>query len=249
MFNRKARVRAYWWKDVPNFGDAMAPLLLERFANIKATWAPICKAQVVTVGSILEHIPPFWEGYILGTGRLIEDSRLHLYKQTATVISLRGPLSARGVPGKFTFGDPGLLADELVGPQEKLYDLGILPHWQDKFLTQRFLNIIPKTATYKLINPGDDPLMVLRQIGSCHRIVTSSLHGMIAADAFGLPRRVEACAAMNRDGGLFKFRDYSRAIGTNFTTGLMMSPNRNRVEDVRFDVFNAYQSLGEILNA
>ena len=71
---------------------------------------------------------------------------------------------------------------------------------------------------------------------------------MIVADAFEIPRRVEICPALNRDGGIFKFRDYSRSIQTHFVPGQMMSPNRNKVEDVRFDIFQAYQKLGEIFN-
>ena len=125
----------------------------------------LCQSQIASVGSILEHIPPRWDGFIIGSGRLIENSRLHLYRQDATILSLRGPLSAKGVPGKYSFGDPGLLADELVGPQKKEWDLGILPHWQDTQLVSRFSKRVPAGSTYCAINPQDDPLMVLRQIG------------------------------------------------------------------------------------
>ena len=85
------------------------------------------------------------------------------------------------------------------------------------------------------------------QIGSCRRIVTSSLHGMIAADAFGIPRRVEICSKMERDGGDFKFRDYSASIQTPFKTGIMIEPSRFRVEDVQFAVYDAYQALEDAL--
>lgn len=242
-------VKAYWWREVPNFGDALAPLLLERFAGIKVQWDTISHSSIASVGSILEHIPPLWDGYILGSGKLMEHTRLHLHTKTAKVLSIRGPLSARGIPGSFTLGDPGLLADELVAPPEKLWDLGIVPHWQDKELVAKFSHIIPKQYSYKIINPGDDPLTVISQIGSCRRIVTSSLHGMIVADAFGgIPRRVEICPKMWRDGGDFKFRDYSQSINTTFKTGVMIEASRFRVEDVRFAVYDAYQTLARELN-
>src|SRR5208282_4363338 len=148
---------------------------------------------------------------------------------TAKILALRGPLSARGVAGSFALGDPGLLANELVGPQEKKWDLGIVPHWQDTELAERFSRLIRPPYTTKVINPGDDPITVLQQIGSCNRIVTSSLHGMIATDAFGgIPRRVEICSAMEKDGGDFKFRDYSASIQTPFETGKMIEPSRFR---------------------
>ena len=236
-------VKAYWWREAPNFGDALAPLLIEHFTDLEVEWDTISHASVASIGSILEHIPPLWDGYVLGSGKLFEYSRLHLHTRTAKVLSIRGPLSARGIPGSFTLGDPGLLADELVGPQEKKWDLGIVPHWQDGDLVARYVGVIKAPHTFTVINPGDDPLDVLRQIGSCHRIVTSSLHGMIVADAFGIPRKVEICKAMARDGGDFKFRDYSASIQCEFKTGVMMEPSRFRVEDVRFAIYDAYKDL------
>jgi pyruvyltransferase len=242
-------VKAYWWREVPNFGDTLAPLLLEHFAGIeKVEWDTISHASVASIGSILEHIPPLWDGYVLGSGKLFEFSRLHLHTKTAKILAIRGPLSARGVPGDFALGDPGLLANELVGPQEKLWDLGIAPHWQDDELAKRFTRLILPPYTCKVINPGDDPLAVLCQIGASRRIVTSSLHGMVVADAFGgIPRRVEICPAMLKDGGDFKFRDYCASIQIPFETGVMAEPSRFRVEDVQFALYDAYQALGEAL--
>lgn len=244
---KSAPVKAYWWREVPNFGDRLAPLLLERFADIEVEWDTISHSQVASIGSILEHIPPLWDGYVLGSGKLFEHTRLHLHTKTAKILSVRGPLSARGIPGTYTLGDPGILAAELVGPQDKHWDLGIVPHWQDTELVDRFKALVPKEYSIGVINPSDDPITVIKQIGSCRRIVTSSLHGMIVADSFGLPRRVEICQRMERDGGDFKFRDYSASIQTPFVTGKMTEASRFRVEDVQFAVFDAFQALGSEL--
>src|SRR5580693_7395601 len=155
-------LKAYWWKEVSNFGDALAPLLLKHFADVKRVeWDTISHAGVVSVGSVLEHVPPLWDGFILGSGKLMELSRLHLHTKTAKILAIRGPLSARGIPGSFALGDPGLLANELVGPQEKKWDLGIVPHWQDDKLVPRFSELIKKPHTFKVIRPSDDPLTVL----------------------------------------------------------------------------------------
>ena len=54
--------KAYWWKDASNFGDGLAPLLLERFAGLKVEWNTISNSKIVSIGSILEHIPPLWDG-------------------------------------------------------------------------------------------------------------------------------------------------------------------------------------------
>ena len=126
---------------------------------------------------------------------------------------------------------------------------GHIPHWQDAELAQKFSKLIPAPFTTKVIIYDGDPLAILRDIAACHRIVTSSLHGMIAADAFGIPRRVEICSKMERDGGDFKFRDYSASIKTPFETGKMVEASRFYVEDVQFAVWDAYQALGSMLKS
>jgi len=245
----KQPVKAYWWREVPNFGDALAPLLLERFAGIRAEWSPVSRASVVSIGSVLEHVPPLWDGYILGSGRLMEGSRLHLQQMTsgvtARILALRGPLTARGIPGSFALGDPGILADELVGPQEKVWDLGIVPHFSDKALGPRFTALCPAPYLSTVIDPRGEPLDVLRRIGACRKIVTSSLHGMIVADAFAIPRRVEISPALAKDGGDFKFRDYSASVKMPLVTGKVASPNRFHVEDLKFAIYDAFVALGK----
>jgi pyruvyltransferase len=239
--------KAYWWAETPNFGDALAPLLLQRFADLKVEWGTVSHSKIASVGSILEHIPPLWDGYILGSGMLRGNSQLNIHGMksgiTAKILALRGPLTARCIPGSYALGDPGILANELVGPQEKVWDLGILPHFTDKELFPRFSALIPKESSVCLIDPRAEALSVLRKIGSCRRIVTSSLHGMILADAFGIPRRVEYSKKMDNDGGDFKFRDYSATIQFPFVPGKMGEPSRVVVEDVKFAVYDAYRAL------
>lgn len=238
-------VTAYWWKDVPNFGDGLAPLLLERFADIKVQWGTISHSKIASIGSVLEHIPPLWDGYVVGSGRLFEGSRIHM--KGVKVLALRGPLSACGVSGTYGLGDPGLLSDELVGSQEKIWDVGIVPHWLDKDLVPRFKALVNPKVEVTIIEPRQNPLDVLRQIGACKQIVTSSLHGMIVADAFGIPRRVEICKRLEREGGTFKFRDYSASIQTPIEFGKVQEPIRGKVEDVKFAIYDALRELGKEL--
>jgi pyruvyltransferase len=249
LFKRPS-IKAYWWSEAKNLGDQLTPLLLERFADMKVEWGSVSHSSVVSVGSILEHIPPLWDGYILGAGRLKENSSLHLRGMnsgvTAKILALRGPLTAKALPGNYALGDPGLLADELVGPQEKQWDLGIIPHFSDLELVPRFKALIPTKHSIRVIHPSTDPLIALREIGACRRIVTSSLHGMILADAFGIPRRVEYCKTMDRDGGMFKFKDYSASISMPFETGKMAEPVRVVVEDVKYAVFDAFRELAAV---
>ena len=200
-------VRAFWWCLVSNFGDRLTPLLLHRFSRVTAEWAPAETAEVVCVGSILGNlVRPTYTGVILGSGKLFEDG---IVPPNANILALRGPLTARGVRGLFALGDPGLLADEMVVVNEKTHNLGIVAHWSDHKLEHdpRFAEFDPL-----IIRFNDDPLDVIRAIGSCKKIVSSSLHGLILADAFNIPRRFEPTASWGKEGGDFKVRDHCAAV-------------------------------------
>jgi pyruvyltransferase len=243
----KKRKSCYWWTGQLNWGDRLAPLLLERFAGIRPAWVPVGRADVVTVGSVLEHVPPLWAGWILGAGKLYEDSRLHLHTNTATILGLRGPLTARQCPpGDYALGDPGLLAPDLIGnyEPEKLYDLGIVPHWADSHLAhdERFFS---DDWITRVISPAQDPLMVIREIGRCQKIVTSSLHGMVVADSFGIPRRFEPAEDWGSEqGGFFKFKDYLASIRAPWVVGKVTTVSRLQIEDRKFELLDAYEELG-----
>jgi pyruvyltransferase len=243
------RVRHFYWTGegvndkIVNFGDHLGPLFLKRFAGITAEPSTFADAELVTVGSILQLMPKGWNGTIAGAGKIRENSPW-LPSRRTRIMALRGPLTARGIPGSYALGDPGILADELfpVLP-EKRYKLGLLPHWSDTELTKR-----PEFLKYKpeIINPADAPLDVIRQIGQCDKIVTSSLHGAIVADSFGIPRRIEEMALTRLDSS-YKFRDYEASLGRTFEPGKTSSPRYSAVEDLKHAIHDVFRSLrGEL---
>lgn len=238
-------VQLYYWRGVPNFGDRLAVPLLARFADVEARWSPVGEAQVTATGSVLEHIPAGWGGYVVGSGRLRESSRLHL--DGAEIMAVRGPLTARsiGCPD-CVIGDPALLADELVAVRTRDIRLGLVPHWSDVVLARR-----PEFQRYHpvVINVRDEPLAVLGLIGRCQKIVASSLHGLIVADAFGIPRRFEVAPRFDSEGGLFKFRDYSASVGIPLKIGETQQASWHVVEDRKSELFDVFAELGKLYHA
>lgn len=240
-------VSTYWWTDVPNFGDALVPLLIQRFTDLLPVNGPVATAQLVTLGSIIEALPADWGGIVAGTGKLYGDRPSSLPK--ANILSVRGPLTAAalGVP-TVALGDPGLLANELVTIEERDYEVGIVPHWSDTRLAYdyRFLNLPGRIV----ISPWQDPLTVVGLIGRCKKIVTSSLHGVITADAFGIPRRTEVAARFMYDeleGGMFKFEDYNASIGLSFVIGKLQTANVHAVNDRQDEVHDMFRVLNGLL--
>src|ERR1700749_1222833 len=206
-------MKVYYWKGKKNFGDLLPELLIKRFTNLSSDWAEPGDSELVVVGSVLEHLPSEWNGVIAGCGKLHEHSVLNF--PNAKILAVRGPLTAKalGLRHNIVLADPGLLADELVGYRDKEYDLGIIPHWTDTKLEHdvRFKKYNPK-----IIRVNDDPLKVIEEVAKCKKIISSSLHGIILADAYGIPRRIEISPRVlshsHQEGGLFKWYDYSESI-------------------------------------
>jgi hypothetical protein len=237
---------AYWWTGKPNFGDALNPLLLDWFGDVRPRRVPAADADVIVCGSVLEHLPAGWQGIVAGAGKMYEQTDLDSRLAAATVLALRGPLSAKGVPGDYALGDPGLLACELVAVDDvdKVYNLGIVPHWSDTTLEHRheFKGFSPR-----IIRPDGDPLEVVAEIGRCRKVVSSSLHGLIVADAFGIPRRTEVAVRLEKEGGMFKFRDHCAAVGVPFEVGVTQLAPRWIVERRQHEIYDVLASVGRRL--
>ena len=210
-------MKAYWWKH-RNFGDNLTPLLLRHFAGFEVDWAKPQDAEWIGVGSIATHIPPGWSGTVWGSGKMRK--RDHIDLSQAKVLALRGELTAKdsGATGDYVLGDPGLLVSLLPGVKRtNEHPVGVVPHWQDRWLPWRHRGMT--------ISPLGDPLTVIRQIASCSRIVSSSLHGLIVADAFGIERRWERAANATE----FKFADYMSVVG-DFPRSTWSRVDRRRVK-------------------
>lgn len=240
-------VKVYYWQNRANFGDLLTPLLLKRFTRLSSQLTEPTDAQLVMVGSIVERLPQDWNGVIAGIGKLHEKTKVNL--PNAKILGLRGPLTAKGLKGNFVLADPGLLADELVPQEDKIYNLGIVPHWTDDKLEfdRRFLKYDPR-----IIDVRDDPLTVISEIGRCKKIVSSSLHGIILADAFGIPRRIEIAPRLlshpHQEGGLFKWQDYSASLGIPLNIGVTEEPDRNIILEKQYELFDMFNEIKSMFN-
>ena len=239
------KIKTYYWKAKPNFGDLLTPLLLKKFTGLSSEWVEPENAELIMVGSILEHFSQSWSGVIAGAGKLHEKTVLSF--PNATILALRGPLTAKGIKGlnkNVVLADPALLADELVTITDKKYDLGIVPHWTDTTLEYdpRFTKYKPK-----IIRVSDDPLKVIREIGQCKKIVSSSLHGIILADAFGIPRRIEISPRVlthaHQEGGMFKWFDYSASIRNKLEIGVTQEIDRNIIQEKQYELFDLMEDV------
>lgn len=112
------------------------------------------------------------------------------------------------------FGDAGILAPYLFEkPIKKEHEIGIIPHFKEQNC-QRIQILTDKFKNSCVIDLKGEPLEVVRNIAKCEYIISSSLHGLIVADAFRIPNvRVYFTDAPMGDG--FKYDDYYSAYDLN----------------------------------
>lgn len=109
----------------------------------------------------------------------------------STYLSVRGPITyeivkQQGGKAPPIFGDPALICPKIHFPKcTKKYEIGIMPHYVDY---EQCVKSFSKLKNVKIINIlNSNPFMVIDEILKCKRIVTSSLHGIIVCNAYGVP--------------------------------------------------------------
>ncbi|HNS21161.1 MAG TPA: polysaccharide pyruvyl transferase family protein [Sedimentisphaerales bacterium] len=213
-------LKLYWSRSKPNFGDAMSPMVCERLAGCPVVYADRRHCDLVAQGSLLHRFrewffhPPI---HVWGTGYIEEcrarRSRFHYH-------AVRGHLSARLIRGAMidTFGDPGLLADVLwpeLCRTPKRHKIGLVPHYSER-THPAVKQLMDLTDDSLMIDVFQDVTEVLRQVASCECVLSSSLHGLVVADAFGVPNAWLRLSGELR-GNEFKFRDYYSVYGLDQT--------------------------------
>ena len=88
------------------------------------------------------------------------------------------------------YGDPVLLMPKIYNPLQSIkYDLGIIPHHIDENNINLLRIINNSKIKVKIISLVTYPnwKSVIDDICECNFIVSSSLHGLILADAYNIP--------------------------------------------------------------
>ena len=219
-----------------NFGDSINPLLFERIFDVCIKRGYPTNCDVVGIGSLMQM---FTLRYIIknskylyflkynhkpvvtmGTGFCCDISKFRFgvrtYREVNPLI-LRGKLShevlERVNKKKYSgvvYGDLGLLSSYLLEKKVgKRYAVGIVPHKfdYDNPKIEFLVRSIPNSVLLDLREP---PIETLNKIAECETIVSSSLHGLVAADGLGIPNMRIKLSNHGFDFDVdFKFDDYN----------------------------------------
>jgi len=213
-----------WWAVAPNFGDLLSPYLVQKITSNPVRYVYLrpgykrkfeslnfSKPQFsyFAIGSIISRINS--KSIVWGSGAFGTENEKCLNKETK-YLAVRGPLTRNllrihGAQCPEIYGDPALLFPEIFNPVvEKKYEVGVILRW-----SETEWNKIEFDSDVKKINLGTDDIEgTLLDILSCEKILSSSLHGIILADAYGIP---SAWLSSTTPKGLeFKFYDYFLSV-------------------------------------
>lgn len=212
----------YWWEGRPNFGDVIGPWLGEL-----VTGRPVINVKgkghigrgIISVGSLLNHIDAPGHS-VWGTG-LIEpltkaDVRRLISREPATIAAVRGVKTRGELIGKLgwdvpeIYGDPALLLPKFYTPSSMSLpnEIAFCPHYAH-------LEGVPTNHDhgYNFVDISHTPSSVIDTIANSRICISSSLNGIIIAQAYGVPWVWLRAADNALVGDKFKFFDFFSGIG------------------------------------
>jgi pyruvyltransferase len=206
----------YYWqaKQFVNFGDYLSLKLVERIVGGKVQTATQTykNQKMLAIGSVLIMAN---EGDVIwGTGMNGKRMDPDLYQFKALdVRAVRGPLTRAFLLENFDiacpeiYGDPALLIPYFFPEFKKNpnpeFDYIIVPHYSEKAL-------FPKGIYANIVYPDEPWRDVIRKILNSKFVISSSLHGLVVAEAYGIPARY---LRITNHEPTFKYIDYYE--GTN----------------------------------
>ena len=207
----------YAFNRVKNFGDSLAvELLSEKLARPVRVVDDLTRATMVSVGTLFRHGDGYLYGTqksaseilprvaVFGTGfrnPVVPEGELHRYfnldiyalrgRLTEEVLRKVGYLSDGDHP---VLGDPGLLYPDLVPDWNgvaKSHDFAVVPHYYDQPAGRKLVDDLQAQGySVRFIDVlAEDSISVIRDIAASRAVLSSSLHGLIVADAMGIPNR------------------------------------------------------------
>lgn len=219
----------YWVPDkksgYSNFGDEISPLvvaeMLKRCGLTDTTVVPSTKdmPKLLAIGSVLHKAgngDVVWGAGVngkawptkLGEGLFLD------------VRAVRGPLTRQvlldyGIECPEVYGDPGLLFPTLYSstiesvkkPDEKSAKIVYVPNLNDERFGPRSGKTLPQSIMH--VSPNNDPIRVARIISEAELVISSSLHGLVFADAYNVP----CVPLMSWFEPVYKYIDYFEGTG------------------------------------
>lgn len=200
-----------YYNKVPNVGDHLNVNLIESLSGKRVVSPWFCDRvpHLLAVGSVLGQMNS--HSVVWGSG-LISAESVNEIDELGDIRALRGRLTKDLVEkrfdvdlGELPLGDPALLMPNFFGAsKQKKFKFGLVPHYVDK--TNEICSLVKEMGGH-VIDVGLPEEIFIQELTSCEVVLSSSLHGLIICDAYGIPNK-RVVLGDGIFGGDFKFLDY-----------------------------------------
>lgn len=211
---KKNRVNLDYWNELKNLGDAISPVIVEHLlkekslslkAEVRGTRHLCAVGSVITAGA--------QDATVWGSGILNPKLLYRIKGRKLDIRAVRGPVTRAllmeyGYRVPAVYGDPAVFMSEIYCPKAAKKDChyGFVVH---KDGSKRFGDLNRLTCSYKFIDiKTDDYRHFIDELVSVECVVSTSLHGIILAETYGVP-----AILMMPECDFMKYEDWYEATG------------------------------------
>jgi pyruvyltransferase len=220
----------HYFRGCPNFGDELSPVIVDWMLETSALRSEVRKETFVSgepklaaLGSLMHHLDSDYE--VWGTGVMNPTEKPNPNLRFSAV---RGPMTRKYLlDNGYTeeqvpevYGDPALLLPEIYTPKVLpwMSDLWVvIPHHLSvremrHNMNQEDLDDLTMFG-FHVVYPDEGWEKVVDAIANAKGVISQSLHGLIVADAYGVPNVWWNTGVLNGHDSHFKFLDYFQSQG------------------------------------
>lgn len=197
-FKLNKELHVFWWSPqredrLENYGDILNPYIVSKLSDktiihVRDTHERNYRKYLnhyFVIGSILQFVNS--NSKVWGSGIISSNENV----KNCKVFAVRGPRTRKrllelSIKTPEIYGDPAILVPNIIEVDIiKKYKLGIIPHYVD---FEYINSIFKENKNVKVINlMTNDVEETTKEIVSCEKIISSSLHGVIVPQAYNIP--------------------------------------------------------------
>lgn len=198
------------WTVSSNVGDNLTPYIIKKITGKDPVYAMGGSnyPHYILSGSMLNHANEYSTVWGAGLASMTDG-----VNPDVRMLAVRGPISRMRAISCYAkcpsvYGDPAMILPELYQPKrEKRHDIGVIGHYVDQFRVNEWYR--DKAHIINVLQPVES---FVDDVVSCERVISSSLHGIIIAHAYGVPATwAKFSDSIGGDGT--KYRDYYLSVG------------------------------------
>lgn len=184
----------YWWEK-PNLGDDLSHVIVEymlSLRNIPFDKPVHGRKHLYAVGSIITA--GIQDCTVWGSGVLFATMLNRVKGRKLDIRSVRGPvtrimLTDMGYDVPEVYGDPVIILPDIYTPTkvEKKYKYGVIVHKDQKFTSYDDEEFLKREDVLLIDIRTRDYKGFVDKVVCCEKIISSSLHGIIISESYGVP--------------------------------------------------------------